>query len=62
MKEIYEMSAEEIRDLINTDFDLFKEMWDSDQASDEDLRFYETEDGFDVIVKGGIEGIEDDSY
>jgi hypothetical protein len=62
-EDIEEMSAEEIRDLIETDFALFKEGWEeNDQDDGEDLRFYKIPDGFDVIVTGGIEDIEDDSY
>lgn len=61
-EDIDNMSAEEIRDLINTDFALFKAYWDGETSPDEDLHFYKTPEGFDVIVTGGIEDIEDGEF
>ena len=58
------MSAEEIRDLINTDFELFKAYWECTGPSNDqnDLHFYTTPEGYDVVVTGPIEGIEDYEY
>ena len=61
-EEINRMSAQEIRELINNDFALFKAYWDARAPQDDDLHFYKTADGYDVIVSGGIEDLEDNSY
>ena len=59
MQEIDRMSAEEVRDLINTNFEKFKQYWDGTAIQDDDLKFYTTPDGFSVVVRGGVEDIED---